>query len=312
MDKQGCDACEQELGVRMERFGRRRRILSGESLLRREFLARIERLFPEVFAYLSDPRRRLGEKTVDCGYNIEVVAAPLPFTASCVSHACPHCGHSTVVAVLNSRFQVACSHLLAVSMGSGLQTSELRRLFTALFREPLDLRSFSHPTQLPSRAVFSGLAWVLFHEYGHHVADARIDPLSLVELAPHLRIKAVDEINADRASADVLMHRSSAADPLDASRSTEVMLGIELVLRSAIAIEGLMRQRTGLLESSDETYASEASDVLRTRWRCLKEYGRMLDAQGMLCNWTETRELYFNRWDTMLSNLGGVNGLGTD
>ncbi len=303
-----CQLCETAVNERMLRFSRDRRIGGYEPLLRHAIVSETEALFPGAFELLLHPSRWTGDETIpgfpilaskviNVRFEFHVVQAPLPFAACCVRIPCT-CGVSNRIAVVNSSFVVLTSHLVAASLDKGLRPGQLAKLTQALKHDPSSLVSFPAPHEVPRSEIFAGVAWLLFHEYGHVVGASSVKPESLPPPAV-TRTLVANELDADLAAFHALHHRCLALPQHSKDQFATLLCGVELVLRAIAALSGPDGSPRKLEESNIEADYGHPSPKLR--WlniRCLSRQIFRLQLSN--------RESYRSRRKLLLHSFNGT------
>jgi hypothetical protein len=294
----------------MIRFNKDRRITLAESELKGCIFGEIGTLFPGIFELLMHPERWSGdelaghtfpirpEKTENVRFIFEVFRAPLPFAACCIKIPC-ECGMANRLVVLNSTFLVVTSHLLATSLGTGFEPQALGAMLSDLRDDPLSLSKYRIPdgAALPRDDITAGIAWLLFHEFGHVVGGQFFRAESLDVPAP-ARGRVAAELDADHTAFLALHHRCLANSRLRGDLFPILLCGIEIVLRSIAAFSRTDGKLRTILETNTEADYGHPSSLLR--WNTIRTRARRLFQIGM---WDDAdRTLYRERRKLLLCN----------
>jgi hypothetical protein len=300
-----CERCRELVGGRLARFNDLHGVTGGVSLLRDEIVHTTEALFPEAFELLFNPTKWTGNSNpllfpvlphdrAKMSFSFDVVEAPLPFAAACVRIDCDRCSLAHRLVLVNSSFVVLASHLTAASFNTGLAPKDLAELFKALHSDPSALHRFAAPHSVPRTEIFSGIAWIIFHEFGHILGASEIQPNQINAPAASQK-KIAEELNADIAAFRILHHRSIANREL--WHAFPVLLcGVEIVLRVLSSLSYSVDLPYTLRETGATIAFGHPS--ARYRWAVIRGYAGAQFRRGL-----EDREKYRIRREALLANF---------
>lgn len=296
---------------RVLRFNACREIIGAPSLVTDYVFARVEALYPNLFALVSDPERwrdppdwlgkgaaRLKHRTL----HAYVVEAPLRFGASFMRVECDEGGPPATLFVLNASFLAMVRHALSTAQGSGLSPSEFAALLGDMRDDPTRLREGPAPTASLD-IVVPGIAWLLAHELGHAVGGEMERDEELQHVPAWCRSSVARELDADLIGFRLLQYCIQASPDISTHgrRLRETFDGIEAVLRGRALLHAFETRRAtpfdGFPDWSDQ---GEPSPTLR--WRALAPIKEACNQLGLLGNAKPGNDV-FQHWDATVQQV---------
>lgn len=242
-----CPRCSVDLQRDLWSFAKRHGITTASEDICRVLLNQTEYHFPGLKRFILEPSmqetqvaelfpinpRRVSSDRV----SVQLVDAPLPFTAAVVSCHCSQCHCNHRVIHIGIPFYITVSHMQAFLDGSHSQPAQDLARFIAMLHAPNPRwRSFPTPpaSTTHSAMLASGMAWLLCHEVGHFAdGDAlNVEVSGPLSASPTAKTRFSEELNADAASLLMLVHRTKARGAQTHPRLSLLYLGIGLMLRS--------------------------------------------------------------------------------
>ena len=239
-----CQHCPEEIRHGLEPFFKDNRISTTADPLSRMLVLETERHFPGVSRFIFEPTSQETDMghlfaidprrvAADC-ISVNLVDAPLPFTAAVVSCHCQRCNQHHRIIHVGIPFYVTVSHIQAFLDGSHSQPARQLAQFLASLHEPLPPWQSHQPppaSTIHHALVASGMAWLLCHEVGHFAADW-ITPTVPLSASAAAKSRFLEELKADYASLRILVHRTIARGQQKNPGLSLLYLGIGLMLRA--------------------------------------------------------------------------------
>lgn len=295
-----CECVKRSGATRVKQFDALRDISTADTLLLDAFLRIFGALFPAS-------QRTIATRLVDAGrpkLRVEFVKSSHCFRGAYLRLDCGTCGARNRLVSISSSFVILLSHMLAGASGDVSSFEDIRTLIYR--RRPLHetLGAIYPPQSKFGTVLWSGVAWLVWHEVGHILAT-REDVLEddrLLELGANQDTLGLfrSETTADRLSWS-LLRSSVVPEEVEA-----LSCGVELVLRTLSLLEDPLTMRDNPFSDVEFPGNFDKRLPFSARHRALalaraNAIGPRLS--DVAPESTDFRRSIFGGWDTLIARL---------
>ncbi len=237
-----CEACAHNVKQARVGFENRRSVKRSNEPARLVLLRDLNTSFPGLERFVLMPGRWEREaarffpinpeNVASVDLTLDVVDAPLPFSAAVLKHDCDCCDTKTRMIHLGAPFLALLHEMASYFDGSWRSASDLADLIASLYcREPeygtcLAVRKTPEQRDIAASAA----AWLVTHEVGHF-ASRRYEVEIDLQAPEAARLALEEELRADYCSFLMLMHRRTASCPTNPRSLYPLFAGAGLLVR---------------------------------------------------------------------------------
>lgn len=240
-----CEACAHGEEQALVGFGKRKGVKRSNQPARVVLLQDLNTSFPGLEQFVLTPGRWESEaaelfpisprNVASVELALDVVDAPLPFSAAVLRHDCNCCDTRWRLILLGAPFLALLAEMVSYLDGSWRSASDLADLIASLhcgeseYGTYLAVRKTTEQRDIAASAA----AWLVTHEVGHF-ASKRYDGAVALDLqAPEAaRLALAEELRADCCSFLMLKHRRTASDPTNPRFLYPLFAGAGLLVRT--------------------------------------------------------------------------------